>query len=70
MKPNNWESFCDESYYGLWAVRPVGERRWGCCFHLQAQEEAEGLARLLTSNQVLSPFLTNSPTTDQHVTSP
>jgi hypothetical protein len=52
----NWETFCDASYYDLWAVRPVGEKRWGCVFHLNSREEAEGLARLLTDNRVPSPF--------------
>jgi hypothetical protein len=43
----NWECFCDVSYFGLWAVRPVGENRWGYCFHVQTKEEAEGLCDLL-----------------------
>ena len=43
----NWECFCDVSYYGLWSVRPVGENRWGHCFHVQTQKEAEGLRDLL-----------------------
>lgn len=38
-----WECFCDESYYGLWCVRTVDEKRWGHCFHVQTKEEAEGL---------------------------
>jgi len=44
---NKWECFCDESYYGLWAVREVGEKRWGHCFHVQTKEEGEGLRDLL-----------------------
>ena len=47
----NWECFCDECYYGLWAVRPVGENRWGHCFHVQTKEEAEGLRDLLNELQ-------------------
>ena len=42
-----WECFRDESYYGLWAVREVGEKRWGHCFHVQTKEEADGLRDLL-----------------------
>lgn len=42
-----WECFCDESYYGLWAVRPIGENRWGYCFHVQTRQEADGLRDLL-----------------------
>lgn len=43
VAPEGWEAFLDESYYDLWAVRPVGERRWGHCFHLIRKEEAEAL---------------------------
>ena len=42
-----WECFCDESYYGQWAVRQVGERRWGHAFHLPSEEEGKGLCELL-----------------------
>jgi hypothetical protein len=42
-----WECFCDKSYYGMYAVREVGETRWGHCFHVAAREEAEGLRDLL-----------------------
>jgi len=42
-----WESFLDESYYGQWAVREVGEQRWGHCFHLPSREEADGLRDVL-----------------------
>lgn len=46
-----WECFRDESYYGLLAVRPVGENRWGHCFHVQTKEEANGLCGLLNESQ-------------------
>lgn len=46
-----WEFFCDRSYYDLWAVRPVGEKRFGYCFHLHAKEEAEGLRNLLNNRK-------------------
>lgn len=39
-----YEYFCDESYYDMWAVRPIGETRWGHCYHVPTQEEAKGLA--------------------------
>jgi hypothetical protein len=42
-----WECFVDEAYYSMWAVRPVGERRWGHCFHVLSREEAEGLRDVL-----------------------
>lgn len=44
-----WEYFCDESYYDYWAVREVGETRWGHCFHLCQKREAEALCNLLNS---------------------
>lgn len=46
-----WECFCDESYFGMWAVRPVGETRWGYCFHVQTTKEALGLRDLLNELQ-------------------
>ena len=48
----NWECFCDECYFGMWAVRPVGENRWGHCFHVQTKEEAEGLRDLLNGCRI------------------
>ena len=45
-----FECFCDLSYYDLWAVRAVGEKRWGHCFHVQTKEEAEGLRDTLSAN--------------------
>jgi hypothetical protein len=44
-----WECFRDLAYYDMWAVRPVSETRWGHCFHLLRQEEAEGLRDLLNT---------------------
>jgi hypothetical protein len=37
-------------YFHDWAVRPVGENRWGFCFHLPSKEEAEGLCGLLNND--------------------
>lgn len=51
QKPSAWEMFCDDAYYGLWAVRPAGENRWGYCFHVQTREEAEGLMNLLDGKE-------------------
>jgi len=44
-----FETFCDESYFGLWCVRKTGERRWGHGVHVASKEEAEGLAQELTA---------------------
>ena len=46
---SEWEYFCDEAYYGEWAVRPKGENRWGHCFYVPTKEEAEGLCKLLNT---------------------
>jgi hypothetical protein len=40
----------------MYCVRPVGERRFGCGFHLMHEEEAKGLAELLTENSVCNPW--------------
>jgi hypothetical protein len=42
-----WECFSDMAYFDMWAVRPVGETKWGACFHVPSREEAEGLRDLL-----------------------
>lgn len=47
-EPRRWEYFRDPGYYDMYAVRPVGEKRWGHCFHLVNHDEAKGLAELLT----------------------
>ena len=45
----HWECFCDKSYYDLWAVRPIGDRRCESqqLFHVQSEEEAEALVETL-----------------------
>lgn len=42
-----WETFSDPSYYNMWCVREVGERRFGHSFHLINGDEAHGLVELL-----------------------
>jgi len=46
-KGRPWVSFCDRSYYDMWAVRRSGERRWGHCFHVTSKGEATALRDLL-----------------------
>jgi hypothetical protein len=48
--PQEWEAFCDASYFDMWAVRPIGENRWGHCFHLPSKDEAEGLRSILNKS--------------------
>lgn len=49
VKRDKWECFCDEAYYQMWAVREVGEKRFGYCFHLNSREEADGLTQILNN---------------------
>ena len=44
-----WECFCDESYYHMWAVRPVGDRSFSSkkLFHVASKEDAESLCEFL-----------------------
>ena len=44
-----WETFCDRSYYDMWCVRRVGERTFGQGFHVMSQGEAEALRDLLNA---------------------
>lgn len=46
-----WECFCDESYYGMWAVR-LPSMKFEETFHLQNKDEAEGLVNLLNRYKV------------------
>jgi len=47
-----WEAFQDASYYNLWCVRLVGDRKFGQGFHLTKGDEAKALARLLEHHMV------------------
>jgi hypothetical protein len=44
---SKWEYFCDRSYYDMWCVRKIGEKRFGFCFHVPTQYEAKELSELL-----------------------
>lgn len=46
-----WETFCDQSYYGMWCIRPVGDRDFNSPynFHVSEKEEAEHLMNFLNS---------------------
>lgn len=47
MKPT-WEMFCDEGYYHMWAVRPVGSRKFSEAIHVVDEVEAQRLVNLLS----------------------
>lgn len=38
---SRWEIFCDESYYHMWTVRPVGERDFNKTLHVVSQADAK-----------------------------
>jgi hypothetical protein len=44
---NMWECFCDECYYGMWAVRHTERKGFDQCIHVQTKEEAEFLVNNL-----------------------
>lgn len=49
-----WEMFCDESYFGMWAVHPVGDKDFNSprLFHVSTREDAIKLVGLLNSASV------------------
>lgn len=44
-----WEVFQDEAFYHMWAVRPLGDRKFESprLFHMKTKEKAEQLKELL-----------------------
>lgn len=45
-----WEMFCDDSYFGLWAVRPVNEKKSMSSprlFHFDTREQAKQFKKLV-----------------------
>jgi hypothetical protein len=44
---DEWETFCDVSYYHMWRLRRKTERGWNDGFHINTKAEAEGLCELL-----------------------
>lgn len=49
-----WTFFCDESYYGLWAVRRAGDKDFNSqeLFHVQSREEAIALSSILNGYEL------------------
>lgn len=47
--PEGWEVFHDPSYYGMWAVRPVGDRSFDSTFlfHFAAEADARVFVALI-----------------------
>jgi hypothetical protein len=46
-----WEYFCDYSYYELFTVRPLEEKRWGYGYHINTRSEAKELCDLLNEQE-------------------
>lgn len=44
---DDWETFCDSSYFDLWRVRRKNERGFNDGYHLQNEKEAKALVELL-----------------------
>lgn len=53
-----WETFCDESYYDMWAVRPKGDSSFISqkLFHVQTKEEADALCEELNTRAALEDY--------------
>jgi hypothetical protein len=52
-----WESFFDESYYDMWAVRPVGDTNFNSprLFHFDRKDDAEKFKELCEKASVATP---------------
>lgn len=50
-KDDMWEYYLDNTYYDLWAVRPVDDKNFnsGLLFHVSSENEAEKLTELLNT---------------------
>lgn len=46
---NNWEFFCDKSYYDTWLVRRKGNKVFGSGFHLMNGSDARNLCEMLNN---------------------
>jgi hypothetical protein len=46
-RTNEWETYCDESYYHLWRVRRKNERGFNDGYHVHNGDEARALVDLL-----------------------
>jgi hypothetical protein len=46
-RTDEWETYCDESYYHLWRVRRKNERGFNDGFHVHNGDEAKALVDLL-----------------------
>jgi hypothetical protein len=49
IKESQWEMFCDESYYGMWAVRDLSDTSFESprLFHFNTKTEAEQFLALV-----------------------
>jgi hypothetical protein len=52
-----WEMFEDHGYYGMWAVRPIGDTRFSSpqLFHFATKAEAESFRDLAGKAKVAVP---------------
>ena len=48
---HGWEIFCDASYFDMWCVRPVDEKRWGAGIHVVNRDGAEAARDYLIEKQ-------------------
>jgi hypothetical protein len=62
MVQPQWEAFHDPSYFDMWCVRKVEERRFVQGFHLVSSDEAKALCRLLNNLSPAAPDKATAPT--------
>ena len=53
-----WEIFLDDSYFGFWAVRPVGDKDFNSLrlFHFKDKKDAELFKRLIEKSILSVPY--------------
>lgn len=54
-----WESFCDEAYFDMWAIRNTSDKSFNSAIHVNTKEEAEFLVDKLNQNDALVEALGN-----------
>jgi hypothetical protein len=48
-----WECFCDDCYYGMYAVRHTSDKSFSSAIHVMTKEEAEFICEKLNELQIL-----------------
>jgi hypothetical protein len=57
-RTDEWETYCDESYYHLWRVRRKNERGFNDGYHVHNGDEARALVDLLNKQDSILTYVT------------